>query len=44
MEGRNIVGWGENFGERRMGRPVHLDKAVLEDVVGKKGTVVMEIV
>ncbi|KAK7857664.1 ubiquitin-conjugating enzyme e2 36 [Quercus suber] len=26
-----------------MGRLVHLDKAVVEDVVGKKGTVVMEI-
>ena len=44
MEGRNTVGRGENFGECRMGRLVHLDKAVVEDVVGKKGMVVMEIV
>ena len=45
MEGRNIVGWGENLGEHRKGRLVHLDKVVLEDVVGKKkGMMVLGIV
>lgn len=38
------MGWGENLGEHRKGRLVHLDKVVLEDVVGKKGMMVMGIV
>lgn len=44
MEGRNIVGRVENMGEHRKGRLVHLDKVVLEDVLGKKGMMVMGVV